>query len=91
MQFGRLIEQDRKSRELALKAEAEKIYSYGQQEDERRKKVWTLQQCPSEGGLCVLTRTHRSVPSIAVEGALGFVARQKREGAATRRAACGDG
>lgn len=37
LQIGRLIEEDRKAREAALRAEAEKIYLYGAQEDERRK------------------------------------------------------
>ena len=39
MQLGRLIEDDRKAREAAIRAEAEKIYEYGQQDDEKRRKV----------------------------------------------------
>ena len=38
-QLGRLIEDDRRAREAALRAEAEKIYEYGQLEDEKKKKV----------------------------------------------------
>ena len=38
-QLGRLIDEDRKAREAALRAEAEKIYEYGQQEDEKRRKA----------------------------------------------------
>lgn len=41
-QLGRLIEEDRRAREQALRAEAEKIYEYGQQEDEKRKKVYSF-------------------------------------------------
>ena len=39
LQLGRLIDEDRKAREAALRAEAEKIYEYGQQEDEKRRKA----------------------------------------------------
>jgi hypothetical protein len=46
-QVGRLIEEDRKARDAALRAEAEKIYEYGQQEDEKRKKARRAAlQCP---------------------------------------------
>lgn len=57
LQVGRLIEEDRKARDAALRAEAEKIYEYGQQEDEKRKKARTAcgaLQCPSPCADCLL-------------------------------------
>lgn len=41
-QIGRLIDNDRKERELALKAEAEKIYTHGCVDDDKRKRVRLL-------------------------------------------------
>jgi len=45
-QVGRLIEDDRRAREQALKAEAEKIYEFGHQEAEQNKKASQLASPP---------------------------------------------
>ncbi len=75
MQLGRMIEEDRRAREQALRAEAEKIYEYGQNEDEKRKKARAQSGIEARR---ILVRLRLPVAAPQAKGHWG-VTREKKE------------